>query len=146
MQFHRILRCMTMSKVHSQSRLFEQPNLQMNAIALLYYICTYKYLYCFSSSSALDCGPDMVYQLSAPACLPTCSKPNAPEECGLPKTESCVCADNNAVVVDGKCVSAQTCGCTDDNGVHHEVRWPASGALCLTHVAVLYKLLSSALP
>ncbi|KAI0235586.1 Zonadhesin [Lamellibrachia satsuma] len=69
----------------------------------------------------LDCGPDMVYQLSAPACLPTCSKPNAPEECGLPKTESCVCADNNAVVVDGKCVSAQTCGCTDDNGVHHEI-------------------------
>ncbi|KAI0240831.1 Zonadhesin [Lamellibrachia satsuma] len=69
----------------------------------------------------LDCGPDMVYQLSAPACLPTCSKPNAPEECGLPKTESCVCADNNAVVVDGKCVSAQTCGCTDDNGVHYAI-------------------------
>ncbi|KAI0218722.1 Zonadhesin [Lamellibrachia satsuma] len=74
-----------------------------------------------AANCPLDCGPDMIYKLSAPACHPTCSKPNAPEECGLPKTESCVCADNDAVVVNGRCVSANTCGCTDDNGVHHEI-------------------------
>jgi hypothetical protein len=64
----------------------------------------------------------MVYEFSAPACLPTCLRPNAPEECGLPRTESCVCVDKTAVVSGGKCVAAESCGCTDDNGVHRQVR------------------------
>ena len=76
----------------------------------------------FPSCSALKCGADMVYEFSAPACLPTCIRPNAPEECGLPRTESCVCVDKTAVVSGGKCVAAESCGCTDDNGVHREVR------------------------
>ena len=72
---------------------------------------------------ALACGPGMVYEGSAPACNPTCLNPNAPEECSLPKTENCVCEDSDAVpVVDDLCVSATTCGCTGDNGTHHEVK------------------------
>ena len=63
----------------------------------------------------------MNYVVSAIACNPTCLNPNEPEECTLPKRENCVCVDSKAVVVDGQCVSAMTCGCTDDNGIHHEV-------------------------
>ena len=63
----------------------------------------------------------MNYAVKAIACNPTCLNPNAPEECSLPKIENCVCADSNDVIVEGECVSAMTCGCTDDNGIHHEV-------------------------
>ena len=70
----------------------------------------------------MTCGVGMNYAVSAIACNPTCLNPNAPEECTLPKRENCVCVDSNAVVVNGQCVSAMTCGCTDDNGIHHEVK------------------------
>ena len=79
--------------------------------------------------TAATCPDGMDYYFKTTACVATCERPNAPEECSLPQVENCVCRDPDQVVIDGECKDAQLCGCVDDNDFQHavsasQVTWP----------------------
>ena len=72
----------------------------------------------------------MIYKKEVSACNPTCTNPDAPEQCNLPDTENCVCVLDTMVVEQGVCVMAETCGCTDSHGARYDVRTPGSRHVC----------------
>ncbi|CAJ1061895.1 IgGFc-binding protein-like [Xyrichtys novacula] len=68
----------------------------------------------------MPCPANSHYELSAPACQPTCSSLAPPEGCeeDSPMVESCVC-DENFLLSTDKCVLVEECGCWKE-GVYYE--------------------------
>ena len=73
--------------------------------------------------AAGQCDDGMVFREVTSACNPTCSNPDAPEQCNLPDTENCVCENELDIVHEGKCVAASTCGCRDEYDTRYDVRF-----------------------
>ncbi|XP_038668944.1 IgGFc-binding protein-like [Scyliorhinus canicula] len=63
------------------------------------------------SRCPLPCPENSHYEACGTACPATCTNPLAPKDCQRACVESCVC-NNGHVLSAGKCVAAQSCGCS----------------------------------
>jgi hypothetical protein len=94
---------------------------------MFFYFFVNSMIRCLIISQMLDiiagqtfCPAGMVYQCSAPACLATCTEPNAANECPYANKDACVCPAGQ-VLNNGTCTSSCPVGCLDSNSQLRQV-------------------------
>ena len=58
----------------------------------------------------MTCPNGMVFKEKAPACAATCERPDGPEKCSYPDTETCMCPDD-MILFNGTCQKPEICTC-----------------------------------
>ncbi|KAK2154968.1 hypothetical protein LSH36_252g01036 [Paralvinella palmiformis] len=58
----------------------------------------------------MTCPAGMVFKEKGPACAATCERPDGPEKCSYPDTETCMCPDE-MILLNGTCQKPELCKC-----------------------------------